>query len=548
MKDNIINNNISNTISNETNSNNITVRDCLNLPALREAVLIAGEKGLNRPVSAVTVLEWPIVSDLSKDVIIGNEFVISALIQIKDDVDKQCELLKHLSKMGTACLAIFYVGVYLPSIDQRIIDIADQIDFPLILMPHNRMDFRYSDVITDITDYIHSQRIRGNYYLTDVVRSISLLDEHQKTINGILRLLSDRLRCTLLLLDRNMERRGAAAWPVSQHWNYDQIINCLTDDIYENKMTVIDGFTVNLNTCNVNSQRHKGMQLIAIGENDDVLSNDVMQQASDVIALILNIWNEGETYDRADDFIGAVLSDNPVAMKRLAEHMNITIELVNTMWIFNLEEPQINDIPLVNKIINDLKSILQEYHKTVIIDKYHSYIIAFTDNAVFESPLNNIGEEIINRMEYAKNIKVCICDNMFNTNRARQAFISTTENMKSIYEVYPKKRVFTESEVRFVKDCLVQIGLGESHIKDCMQPIQKILDEHDSDLLIETLCTYLLDAESNTLKTGELMYLHKNTVNYRLNKIRNILNVNLTQLPVMVDVYKAAGVLRLIKD
>lgn len=92
---------------------NTTVVDCLNLPALREAELIAGAKGLNRPVSSVSVLEWPVVEALSKDVLIGNEFVISALVQIKDDVEKQCDLIRHLSSMGTACLAIFYAGMFL---------------------------------------------------------------------------------------------------------------------------------------------------------------------------------------------------------------------------------------------------------------------------------------------------------------------------------------------------------------------------------------------------------------------------------------------------
>ena len=48
---------------------NTTVGDCLNLSALREAELIAGAKGLNRPVSSVSVLEWPVVEALSKDVL-----------------------------------------------------------------------------------------------------------------------------------------------------------------------------------------------------------------------------------------------------------------------------------------------------------------------------------------------------------------------------------------------------------------------------------------------------------------------------------------------
>ena len=45
----------------------ITVADCLKLPALREAQLVAGAKGLDRAVSSVSVLEWPEVQMLKRN-------------------------------------------------------------------------------------------------------------------------------------------------------------------------------------------------------------------------------------------------------------------------------------------------------------------------------------------------------------------------------------------------------------------------------------------------------------------------------------------------
>ena len=82
----------------------VTVSECLRLPSLREAMLIGGAKGLERSVSSVSVLEWPEVELLSDDVIAGKEVLLSALIQIKGDVEKQCRLLRHLCSMGTCLL------------------------------------------------------------------------------------------------------------------------------------------------------------------------------------------------------------------------------------------------------------------------------------------------------------------------------------------------------------------------------------------------------------------------------------------------------------
>ena len=130
---------------------NVTVADCLKLPTLREAQLIAGAKGTDRAVSSVSVLEWPETNLLSDELIVGNELVISALVTIKDDVSRQCSVLRHLRSMGAAGLVLFYVGVFIPQIDDALIAVADEINLPLIAMPFGRMDFRYSDMITDIS-------------------------------------------------------------------------------------------------------------------------------------------------------------------------------------------------------------------------------------------------------------------------------------------------------------------------------------------------------------------------------------------------------------
>lgn len=241
---------------------NVTVADCLKLPTLREAQLIAGAKGTDRAVSSVSVLEWPETNLLSDELIVGNELVISALVTIKDDVSRQCSVLRHLRSMGAAGLVLFYVGVFIPQIDDALIAVADEINLPLIAMPFGRMDFRYSDMITDIVEYIHKRRMQGNYYTAEVMNSIALLEPQQRNINTVLRLLSDRMRCTLLLTDRYLERRGAAAWPVSNQWNYHSLLQMAQRQKPPPKgqqRMELDGHSFRLWDIPVPSKTHRGM-------------------------------------------------------------------------------------------------------------------------------------------------------------------------------------------------------------------------------------------------------------------------------------------------
>ena len=55
-----------------------------------------------------------------------------------------------------------------------------------------------------------------------------------------------------------------------------------------------------------------------------------------------------------------------------------------------------------------------------------------------------------------------------------------------------------------------------------MKPVKK------NEELMHTLCTYLLDAQRDLQKTSELLFVHRNTVKYRLKRISEILGCDLS--------------------
>lgn len=531
---------------------NVTVADCLKLPTLREAQLIAGDKGLERAVSSVSVLEWPETNLLSDDVLIGNELIISALVPIKDDVALQCAILRHLRSMGAAGLILFYVGVFIPRIDDALIAVADEICFPLIAMPFGRMDFRYSDVITDVVEYIHSRRMQGNYYTAELMNSIALLEPQQRTISTALRLLSDRMRCTLLLTDRYLERRGAAAWPVSDQWDYPALLQILQKRgaASEEPLPVtLDGRAFKLWDVPVPSKAHRGMHLLVIDEFGQ-MESDKLRQAGDVVALFLNIWDKGTYYDGTDALVEAILADDPATMRKLAQQMGISIRAVHTMWVMHIADAQTGgELTQSQKldVILKMKIFLQDHHKVVIVDSYGAHIIALTDGLLLEERIQELGAEFVTQLEkegYAA--RGCIFEELDNTSQTRDAYGRLTKCFAELRAVYPHRRIYSDDDVRFITACLEEVGRGEEAVERCLLPIRRLKDAADGDMLIETLCTYLLDAESNTQSTGALLYLHKNTVHYRLNKIRTILKCDLVQMPATLAVYKAAVVYRIL--
>lgn len=111
---------------------NLTVSEALSLPALSDAVLIAGEKGLHRIISSVNIMEVPdVINFVSKD-----ELLVTTTYPIKDSVEAQRNLIPNLVKKGVAALAIkpvFYENI----VPANMIQQANEMDFPLIQLPLN---------------------------------------------------------------------------------------------------------------------------------------------------------------------------------------------------------------------------------------------------------------------------------------------------------------------------------------------------------------------------------------------------------------------------
>lgn len=529
----------------------VTVADCLKLPALREAHLVAGSSGANRVVTAVSVIEYPKTSLISSDLVVGSEMMISALVFIKDDIEQQCKLIRHLHSMGGACLVLYYVGIFIPEIDSRLLETADSIGFPLIAMPSGRMDYRYSDLITEVMEQVFIDRKQERYYVSEMVTRLSQLPSQYQTMGSVLRLLSDRLHCTLLLADRYLKGKAIAAWPISNQWDYQSIM----ESFAENRPSSSEPITEYFNDKKVFawdfpvlSKRKQDFHLFILDEQGSQTHDD-LSQAAEVIELFLNIWNQDHNYEGTDALVHAILSDQPAEKERLATQMHIDIEPIHTIWILKIADE--NGLPVNGNqrlfCLRRLKLYLKERHKTVIVDTYSDYVVALSDDSLFDDTEVSMASEFSRSLEKDDlQMLAVVCQGVENTSHARNAYLLSDAFLETARSIYPNKKIFTLGEMLFSQKCKEILDQGDEKLSKEMQCFDKLYDLPDKENLLRTLCVYLLDAESNTQRTGQLMFLHKNTVKYRLNKIRSTLNYALTQMPETYALYQAAALYRLL--
>ena len=137
----------------------LSVRDVLELPAMRGAVLLAGESGLDRAVTGVNIVEVPEVSRWLR----GGEILFSAGFAWRNEPAQLPDALRTLDAMGVSAL-VLKLGTYLTTVPPPATAVADELGLPLVRLPER---VAYMDVIDPLTDLLREhplgtlQRISG---------------------------------------------------------------------------------------------------------------------------------------------------------------------------------------------------------------------------------------------------------------------------------------------------------------------------------------------------------------------------------------------------
>jgi hypothetical protein len=123
----------------------ITVKEALKLKGLDRAKLIAGEKGLDRFIKRVSVIECPESPELFTE----GDFFITAFFALKEDVDAQLSMIQALVDCG--CSGLCVIDMYLSDLPESVKHFANETRFPVMILPN---DVPYAEIITNVMDAI----------------------------------------------------------------------------------------------------------------------------------------------------------------------------------------------------------------------------------------------------------------------------------------------------------------------------------------------------------------------------------------------------------
>ena len=387
--------------------------------------------------------------------------------------------------------------------------------------------------------------------MKNILEQIAKMRERQRNIESVLRLLSDRLRCSFLLLSYDGTENGYASWPNGSKKIFDSMMRYRKRHAPKRECSFFQSeekdHAFRLFQQKFDTQYQKSLQLVALDEGM-LLNEFSFRQAIEVIQMFSSIWKYDFETETEDELVRAIINDQPLTMNRIAKKYFIDLKRIRVMWVLKSRrksaERQEELAAALEWQKKKIQCFLKENGKNVLVDTFDNGVVAFMDDAPFSEMETPLAETFMEQFGEPDEILIW-CGGMDSTKAVRSAYRMIEDSFETICKLYPAKKVFTEGELEFALECLRIMEKGENAIERYQQSLFSLMGQKDERGMIDTLSVYLLDANRSISATAGLLYLHDSTVKYRLNKIKQRLGYDMDMMPGAYYLYLAVALKRL---
>ena len=526
----------------------ITIDDVLRLPALIGAEVLAGRDALSKSVESVTVLEYGEISELQEQFFQhnqfeGNELIITAFASICDNVEAQCINIRKCHSVGAAGFILYYVGILVPEVDQRLIDLCDELSFPLICMPKGQINLRYSEAISEIMNEVYHAHQKENYFVSKLFLRMYDLQPHQRDLNALMRMLSDYLHVTVILSNTLSGSNLCVCWPRalidSVEKNLDNWLRGIEDDrVLRIPFGDAESY---LQQCPVLSNNAGEYRLYLLNYKAP-LSKNVLWQTSELFRMFGNIRNQNADRPGAAEIVNSIINDDVVQMTRLSRMFNINVDRLNQMWIFH---PKVNASKYSANMVRSISEHFSTHYDLTLTSYYDDNLVSFTCAPNRQGQRQKIMEEMSLLLEKQRDQCEIICHDCLHVYKsARTAYWDSVKYLDMARKLYPEKLILSSADILFTKQCC-QVMADQAGLEQYLEILTRIRNAGGS--LDTTAEIYLLDASSNMTQTAKRLFAHVNTVKYRLHLLHDLLGYAPGKMPDAYPLYMAVALNRLMR-
>lgn len=517
-----------------------TVNDLFILEGMEEATVLAGHRGLTRPVQFVNISDAPDIIEFSDE----NHLLLTTAYAFKDDPQKLCDLIRQMNALNCSGLVI-KMKRFLIELPEEVRLLANELAFPIIDLP---MEYTLGEVSYHILNFLNNHKAEQLYYALHVHNEFSDMLIKGFSLPSIVEQLGYFLKRPVLLLNHRAEKLayGHDFRKASMKEAEQEIIA----KVRENLTAAREGTSFNIpsdlektvKTFPIQTQRqHPAILIIIDAQSLPYPSSQLaIEQACNVISFTLikeqAIEENARLYKNnffADLIEGRINSENEILSR--CDYYGLKGDLKTISVVCNIDPTDDDYASLHNheKMVNELHNSIYDLLEDEMIhmdltgtlftkQKYFVLLLQFEEYTDEEMQLiKSFLERTQEHIEADCSLSFGISNQVHSPKSIPVAYHEAVEAINSGYDL--KMNGFIRFyKVREIKELLSMIPMNnlrelyESTLKTLAYPKSKEDEE-----LLKTIQVFL-DSQCEISETSRKLYIHRNTVKYRIEKTEAI--------------------------
>lgn len=489
----------------------LKVYEALKIAGLREAKVVAGMEGMNKLIEHVTVLEVP---DITKW-LNGNELILTSGYAISRNDIEQEKLIEELAKKGTAALVI-KVHRFLDTIPPAMLEAANKHQLPIIEL---KPDITYLDIIKPILAAIIDKETQ------QVQKLLTKIDVSGESMAERVALLSNYLKKPLAIIDKQFNILSLSndfsikvSLFKSKIGNLANISEGYSVSIGQNNYFLfplsiddtVEGYLILVEDC----QKLKESIVHSIRSATPFFTLDLLQRKT-LKKMERNFLNQF-----IEDLLLGHIKSEDVAKRRakflgLATKVNYVILVAD---ISTKDKHLIDQLELVTLQDNQSLLVFTEGNNLMIL-------VSFAERRDFNGLVKSLYQKMCDI--WCTSVTVGVGEPFSDLTKARKSYLEASEALEFGNKVWQQGECIYFSNIG-ISRLLYSLG-SVNELKKYIPKGLKELVKYDQEFktnLVGTLQCYLINA-GNSKKTAKELYIHYKTLQYRLDRISEISNINL---------------------
>ncbi|NLZ66351.1 MAG: hypothetical protein GX910_01615 [Clostridiaceae bacterium] len=532
----------------------IQLGDILSIPMMQGAEVLAGERGLRNSIVSVNVIEVPDIVDWVRP----GEFLLTTAYTFSDDIGALERMIPELKNKKVCGIGI-KTHRYITEVPERVLNIANDIDFPIISIP---VDVPYGDLIKAIFNKIIGEQTRTLKQIFDFnnrVRDIMLRHGGMKAIAEQIYQIS---RSPVVICDEVFRDSYFYCPDPKKEIQIIEDYNRLIANIFSRSPSAVPEVTGrSTRVGNTKIIRYSipiyydNMRygVIYLWDTDLVIRQRnlfVIESATSLIAL--DILNRITLVDRENvhrsTFLEKLLSSDEKEQEKAIESADYYLfhpELASQCVVLLVQQ----DLPLQmtpnnSRMIKNINTNILNLTNR-LKQEYDGYFLSTrkNDRAVFLLQYDKNSSDEAKREQCQRFIDI-----LLESAKEKDLLSFTYVGVGSIAETYQdlssslsqaeqtvRILVSRKSDERklFYSDLGLLRVLGHpllredalAYAHEVLDPLEEHDEKHRGDL-IETVRVYF-QCGGNLKRVAEVLFTHYNTVIYRINRIRDMYDIDL---------------------